>query len=155
MRDRRNEITLRKVGRPAAQVDFRLLDLALIYQHTLMECAALCGVHHETLEKAVMREKGKMFREYAEEKRMLGRVDVTQMLWKAAKKGNIQAQIHLDKYFNERWEKRVIMGDRDNPVNFKLVDDEKMSEIIKELAEEITDDAEIIQRDEAPVNTEE
>jgi len=71
-------------GRPRKEIDWGLLDRLLSIQCTIEECAAVLGIGMTTLEVAIEETFGKGFREYAAEKRAIGKVSLRRAQWQQA-----------------------------------------------------------------------
>jgi hypothetical protein len=73
-----------KGGRPRVQIDWGLLDRLLSIQCTIEECAAVLNVGITTLELTIEETFGKGFREYAAEKRAVGKASLRRAQWQQA-----------------------------------------------------------------------
>ncbi len=84
-------------GRPRAEIDWTLVDDLCAIHCTHSEIAAVCHVHHDTLNIHCKRKFKMTFSEYIEEKRALGKRSLRRLMWQKAETGSNAMLIFLAK----------------------------------------------------------
>jgi len=95
----------RKVGRPAKQIDWDVFDKLCAIQCSTRELADYFGVHFETIERAVKRDKGMELNDYYEQKRVPGKIGIRRKQYEVAMNGSIPMLIWLGKQWLGQSEK--------------------------------------------------
>jgi AraC-like DNA-binding protein len=85
-------------GRPQIKINWDVVDKLCGIFCTLEEIAAFCECSEDTIEKAVIKEKGMKFKDYYKIKCMKGKISLRRMQYKQAEKNPTMA-IWLGKQF--------------------------------------------------------
>lgn len=80
--------TKKKTGRKRIELDWEKFDTVLQFMPSIQTCAEILGVSHDTIERALLREKGVKFAEYRESKMSKVRVKLVQKALEQAYSGN-------------------------------------------------------------------
>lgn len=88
-----------KGGRPRKIIDWPKFDALCQIQCTEAEIASVLNISVDTIEKAVLREKGVGFTEYYAEKKLGGRMSLRRKQFEIALSGNITMLIWLGKQY--------------------------------------------------------
>jgi hypothetical protein len=87
-----------KGGRPAIDFDFKMLDSLCLIQCTAAECAAVMGVHPDTIDNKIKEKFHVGFSEYYAEKSKLGHKSLRAKQYQVAMAGDTKMLIHLGKH---------------------------------------------------------
>jgi hypothetical protein len=89
-------------GRPLTKIDWEEFDKLCHIQCLQSEIAEWFGCTDDTIQAAVLREKGMGFSEYYEQKRGQGKISLRRLQWQTMQKGNVTMLIWLGKqYLNQ------------------------------------------------------
>jgi hypothetical protein len=99
-----------KGGRPKKNINWKRFNALCQIQCTEAEIAAVLDISVDTIERAVLRDKGVGFAEYYEEKRHGGRMSLRRKQFELALLGNPTMLIWLGKQYLEQSEKQTIIA---------------------------------------------
>lgn len=116
------------VGRPEIPIDWNKLDELLEQGCNGVQCAAVFGMHADTLCRRCFNEKGIIFTDYAAKKREKGNSSLHAAQYKVAVKGNVPMLIWLGK-------QRLDQKDTPAHVTYTVEEKEYADEIKKQLKE--------------------
>lgn len=98
----------KKGGRPQVDLNWKQLDALLGIQCTRREAASVMGCSEDTVERAIKREHGQTFREYADLKRGPGVANLRRRQYEVAIKGDRTMLVWLGKQWLGQTDKQFV-----------------------------------------------
>jgi hypothetical protein len=90
-------IKKKKIGRPEKELDWKLLDSILQYGAKCVDCADICEVSEDTIQRKIRQDFGMTFMEYREKKMSKTRIKLLQKQVSMALDGCVPLLIWLGK----------------------------------------------------------
>ena len=85
------------IGRPKKELDWKVLDSILQFGATLIDCAEMCEMSDDSIQRRIKDEHGCTFTEYRNRKMSRMRVKLLQKQYESAMAGNTALLIWLGK----------------------------------------------------------
>lgn len=98
---------------PRKEINWDKVETAMMFGASLNECAAVGGVHYNTLERRILERYGDTFRVVRDAMMSDQKIALRQRLYKAAKNGSVPALIFLNRAVN-KMNDRLREGDEDD-----------------------------------------
>jgi hypothetical protein len=124
----KNDDGKNKGGRPPVKLEWGQFDKLCRMHCTLVEIAGWFDCSEDTIERAVVKEKGEGFADYHKKHKGKGKVSLRRVQWQMALGGKDDAgvfhrpdktmMIWLGKQYLDQSDKHEHSGDPDNPLNF-------------------------------------
>lgn len=112
-----------RTGRPKVKIDWEQFDKLCYLQCTIAEIAHFFDCSHDTIERAVKREKKMTFASYYSIKKEGGRIAVRRKQYQIMESGNVAMAIWLGKQILGQRDKQEISGNESKPLTLAYASD--------------------------------